>query len=96
MHAQLKRYLSDRRAGCDEGLLITFDKTLPNGLSATRITRVTDRQAWARLYSDRPSNAPAFMAQPLHRLESDPLAVGVMMGLCQGFGVQVVQHAGRE
>jgi hypothetical protein len=88
---QLKRYLSDRRRGCDEGLLVTFDKALPNGLSATRVTRVTDRVAWAQLYTDRPSNAPAFMSQPLHHLELDPFAVGVMMGICRGFGIELAQ-----
>lgn len=82
--------MSDRRHSCDEGLLITFDKTLPNGLSATRVSRVTDRVAWAQLYSDRPSNAPSFMSQPLHHLESDPFAVGVMVGLCQGYGLALV------
>jgi hypothetical protein len=87
---QLKKYLLDRRQGCAEGLLITFDKTLPNGLSATRLTRVPDRQAGAQLYRLR--NTPGFMSQPLHRLESDPLAVGVMMGLCQGFGIEVVEQ----
>lgn len=89
---QLKKYLSDRRQGCEEGLLITFDKTLPNGLSATRLTRVNDREASCgqQLYRSRNTQA-AFTSQPLHRLESDPLAVGVMMGLCQGFGIEVLQ-----
>lgn len=90
LSAQLRRYLSDSRCGCDEGLLITFDKALPNGLSATRVTRVTDIHAWAQLYNDSPRNAPAFATQPMHGLESDPLAVGVMMGLCQAYGVVVV------
>jgi hypothetical protein len=88
LFAQLKRYLSDRRRGCDEGLLITFDKTLPNGLSATRVTRVTDRVA-SQLY--RPSNARVFMSQPLHHLESDPFAVGVMVGICRGYGIELTQ-----
>jgi hypothetical protein len=87
---QLKKYLCDRRHGCSEGLLITFDKTLPNGLSATRVARVAgpDRAAsWPLLLRQ-----PCFSSQPLHHLESDPFAVGVMMGLCQGYGLELGQE----
>lgn len=86
---QLKKYLCDRRHGCSEGLLITFDKTLPNGLSATRVNRVAAPErpltSWPLL------GQPCFCSQPLHHLESDPFAVGVMLGLCQGYGVELGQ-----
>jgi hypothetical protein len=96
---QLTRYLKDRRHGCNEGLLIIFDKALPNGLSATRLTRV-NAAAWGQLQGSSSSSSvgvlaglrPArLMSEALHHLESDPLAVGVMMGLCQGYGVEVMQ-----
>jgi len=53
--------------------------------------RVTNPQAWARLYNESPQHAPAFTVQPMQQLESDPLAVGVMVGLCQAYGVEVLQ-----
>jgi hypothetical protein len=94
---QLTRYLKDRRHGCEQGLLIIFDKALPNGLSATRLTRAP-ASSGAQLHGSPVAGLAGLlgggarlMMEPLHHLESDPLAVGVMMGLCQGYGVEVLQ-----
>jgi hypothetical protein len=86
--AQLRRYLKDKVHGCREGLLITFDSALVNGLSATRVAAV-DRAAWARLLGERPEHAPEFTTEPCHHLDREPWAVGAMAGICQQYGVDV-------
>jgi hypothetical protein len=91
--AQLRRYLQDKVSGCREGLLITFDSALVNGLSAVRVVGV-DRRAWARLLGEAPEHAPAFTSQPCGHLEQDPWAVGAMAGICQQYGVEVAEAAG--
>jgi hypothetical protein len=88
--AQLRRYLKDKVHGCREGLLITFDSALVNGLSATRVAAV-DRAAWARLLGDRPEHAPEFTTEPCHHLDKDPWALGAMAGICQQYGVDVLE-----
>jgi hypothetical protein len=91
---QLRRYLKDSVHGCREGLLITFDSALVNGLSATRVAGV-DRAAWARLMGERPEHAPEFTTQPCLHLEQDAWAVGAMAGICQQHGVAVTEAAAR-
>lgn len=91
--AQLRRYLRDKDRGCREGLLITFDAASVNGLSATRVVAV-DSRAWARLLGERPEHAPEFTTQPCHHLDKEPWAVGAMAGICQQYGVDVLEPAG--
>lgn len=90
---QLQRYLQDKVAGCREGLLVTFDTCLVNGLSAVRVVGV-ERAAWARLLGDRPEHAPRFTSQPCPHLERCAWALGAMAGICAQHGVAVGEQAG--